>query len=485
MRKKPNILLIMTDEQRFDAVGYANKEVHTPYLDALAQDSVVFRHAYASNPSCIPSRAAMFTGRYPSQCGAPCYITPLNADETTFMTRLQDAGYHTGCIGKQHFWTFGGRRGYDYEDIVDYHAPMRDISPEVDPRDFGLPGNHTVTDRACSYQRFLYESGFRHGEELYEAVSEHGVYRWKADEKYHVDAFLGDRAVDWLDAGRPKDRPWFLHLSFPGPHMPFDGIGLSDAAHYDLQRISLPQTSVEDLHEKPEYYRHLADKYTHRDAQTGAVQPGLGEEEIRLMRLAYYANMSLIDRKVGQVIEKLKAFGLYDDTLILFTSDHGDYMGDYGMATKAQYLSEALLRVPLLLKPAQSGFVGRAEDGLVSNIQIPATCLEAADVPIPRNGKQGSLLAYVNGQAEGPKTLYAEGRDLRSIRDERFKLIYYAKRPYGELYDLAVDPQERHNLWSDPAFEGEKQRLIRLLLDQVISLGENMDVPWNVGAPQI
>lgn len=119
MEKRPNILFIMTDEQRFDAVGYRNPEVVTPNLDALKEDSIDFCQAYTSNPSCIPARAAIFTGRYPSQCGVPGYMSCLPKTETTFMKLLKDGGYHTAVVGKQHFWKSEIERGYDYEDIVD------------------------------------------------------------------------------------------------------------------------------------------------------------------------------------------------------------------------------------------------------------------------------------------------------------------------------------------------------------------------------
>ena len=126
MKKRPNILLIMTDEQRVDAVGYRNPEVHTPNLDRLAQESVRFTNAYATNPSCIPARAAIFTGRYPSQCGAPTYMTPLPKNEVPIMRLLRAGGYHTAVVGKQHFWRYEGDKGYDWADIIDEH-----FTPEV------------------------------------------------------------------------------------------------------------------------------------------------------------------------------------------------------------------------------------------------------------------------------------------------------------------------------------------------------------------
>lgn len=483
MNKKPNIVFFMTDEQRFDAVGYANAQVHTPNLDRLAAQSVRFDNAYTPNPSCIPARASIFTGRYPSQCGAPCYITPLAKGETTFMKLLQQGGYYTAVIGKQHFWTSEVERGYDYEDIVDDHMPPRVISKQVDPADFGLPQNHTVSDRVSSYRAFLADSGFTRGDQLYRQIDPCGVYAFFGQERYHVDAYIGDRGLRWLDEGRPTDRPWFLTLSFPGPHMPFDGIGLPDADLYDEQALSLPDTDAADLRAKPPHYQSILRPYGLGDGDTPG---GLSPAQIRRMKRAYYANMSLIDRKIGAFLDRLRQLGLYDDTLILYTSDHGEYLGDFGVATKAQYLSEALIRVPMLLKPPMP-YAGSVEPSLVSSVEIAATFLTAAGLPVPPNISPRSLTQFYGpvGERELWGELYAEARDIRSIRDGRYKLIYYAGRDYGELYDLATDPIEKRNRWNDPSLRPERDRLERRLLDRLISLGENARVPWNRGAPVI
>lgn len=486
MSSKPNILFLMTDEQRFDAVGYRNPQVHTPNLDALCRESIDFSHAYTSNPSCIPARAAIFTGRYPSQCGAPCYITPLPKKEVTFMSLLRDGGYHTAVIGKQHFWRYEGDKGYNYMDIVDEHFPPKVISKEVDEKEFGLPQNLTVSDRVSSYVAFLADSGFTSGDQLYRQMDDKGIYQWIEDEKYHVDSHIGNQGLMWLEEGRPKDKPWFLTLSFPGPHMPFDGIGLPDAGEYDEAQLAIPDTTIADLFEKPPHYLDIAMKFGKLDIAGNTSPDGLTPGQIRKMKLAYYANMTLIDRKIGQFLTKLKELGEYDNTLILYTSDHGDYMGDFGIATKAQYCSEALMRIPFLMKPPLKAFQGVKEDSFVSSVEIAATCLSAAGIAVPANISQRSLTEFY--ESHDPKRLseiYMEARDIRAIRDHRYKLIYYAERAYGEFYDLKTDPNEKHNLWSVPQLQDEKSRLMGRLLDKLISLGENGAVPWNVGAPEI
>lgn len=486
MKKRPNILLLMTDEQRFDAVGYRNPEVHTPNLDRLAQESVQFTNAYATNPSCIPARAAIFTGRYPSQCGAPTYMTPLPKNEVTFMSLLRAGGYHTAVVGKQHFWRYEGDKGYDWADIIDEHFPPELISRELDESEFGLPQNLTVSDRVSSYVEFLADSGFTRGDQLYRRLSDKGIYEFFADERYYVDSYVGDRGLQWLQQDCPKNAPWFLTLSFPGPHMPFDGIGLPDAAQYRGEELALPDSSAADLLGKPPHYLDILKKFGQVKLGDPRQPGGLTPQEIRSMKLAYYADITLIDRKIGAVLELLKEKGLYDDTLILFTSDHGDFMGDFGVATKAQYLAEALVRIPFLLKPPAAGYPGRTEASFVSSVEIAATCLTAAGLAVPANMQQRSLTDfYTRPRPERWSEVYFEARDLRGLRGERYKLVYYAGRQYGEFYDLQADPGERYNLWEAPQVQAEKRRMLDRLLDRMISLGEYVQTEWHPTAPPI
>lgn len=486
MNQRPNILFIMTDEQRFDAVGYENDQVYTPNLDRLAGDSVCFTRAYTTNPSCIPARAAIFTGRYPSQCGVPGFMSFLPKKETTFMKLLKDGGYYTAVVGKQHFWKSDIERGYDYEDIVDDHFPPDHINREATEEYFGLPAHRTLTPGVSSYVEFLADHGFTSGSQLFRKLSDKGIYEFFGEEKYHVDEYIGERGKTWLSQQCPKEGPWFLTVSFPGPHMPFDGIGLEEAALYDEDQLALPKTEAADLFAKPPHYLDIARKFGTVNLKEHTLPDGLSPEEIRLMKKAYYANITLIDRKIGEIVEVLKEKGLYDNTLILFTSDHGDYMGDFGVATKAQYCSEALMRIPFLLKPPVPEFKGYRETAFISSVEIAATFLKAAGVEIPKNVMGRSLTQFyeTGGRALWPE-IYMEARDIRALRDEHYKVIYYQNRSYGEFYDLQNDPEEKYNLWDDPLIQKEKQRLIYRLLDHMIDLGENERDVWNLGAPVI
>ena len=198
-----NILFIMTDQQRYDQMGYTNSAVKTPNLDYLAGQSIFFSNAFSSNPVCVPARASIFTGRYPSQTGVPHNGQCLPSSERTFMSMLRDAGYHTAVIGKQHFNRSPIEHGYDYEDIIDTHAAPKNIDPY----------NLQTSQLDNSYLRFLYDNGFRHAEDLFEPLDTI-LNRWKADTCFHVDHYVGERGKAWLKDERPTETPWFLCLSF-------------------------------------------------------------------------------------------------------------------------------------------------------------------------------------------------------------------------------------------------------------------------------
>ena len=451
--KRPNILFLMTDEHRFDCVGYTNPSVLTPNLNRLANESVIFTNAYSTSPSCVPARAAIYTGRYPSQCGAPTYITYLPPTETTFMTRLQKAGYYTAAIGKQHFGETTIQRGYDYMDLVDF----LETSPTP-----------------SSYVKFLRDAGLQ-PKQLRKRTSRFAS-TWIAEQKYHIDDYVGEQGKLWIQKQRPAGKPWFLTVSFHGPHQPFDGLGLKYEKQYALDKVELPQTNASDLAGKPPHFQEQV-----------KLSPGITEQEIRQMRLSYYSKISMIDDKIGGILDALRESGEYDNTLIVFCPDHGDFMGDFGLVYKAQYLSEVLMRIPMLAKPPIAGYRGRKESAFVHNFDIGPTCLTAASAEVPAEMSAQDLSKFWRepDEARRRELCFMDGHGLQGVRDERWKLVHYRDRPYGELYRLDSDPWEKKNLWSDPTAAVEKARLQNALLDHLIGIGRRSEAEWNVGAPKI
>jgi arylsulfatase A-like enzyme len=451
--RRPNILFLMTDEHRSDCIGYSNPAVKTPHLDALARDGVAFTNAYSTSPSCVPARAAIYTGRYPTQSSAPTYITYLPRHETTFMRRLRAAGYHTAAIGKQHFGASDIDRGYDYQDLID----------------------GTADERGSSYAAHLRSTGVKQAN-LREPAGRF-AFRWKGDPRLHIDDWVGERACRYLREQCPKDRPWFLTVSFHGPHQPFDGLGLPTENEYAGAAIPKPVATADDLRDKPPHFADLAKR-------SGALRP----DEIETIRRSYFSKITYIDRKIGQIIEELRARGEYDHTLIVFTADHGDYMGEYGMVYKAQYVSEALMRIPMLAKPPVAGFRGRRETAFVQNFDIAATSLAAAGIALPAEMSARDLSPFWSaGEAGAPRRefCFLDAQGIQGVRDARWKLVHYRDRDYGELYDLTADPYERRNLWNDAGAAQEKVRLRTVLLNHLLAIQPRSGEEWNKGAPKI
>lgn len=461
--EKPNILFLMTDEQRFDTLGAVNPVVKTPNLDALSADGVLFTRAYTSNPSCIPARAAMLTGKYPHQCGAPGYITHAFDHEKAFPVLLQNAGYHTAYIGKLHLATSGMERGLDYQDIVDSHSPQPQ-SPE-----------------ANSYQCWLHEQGFRNGNELLRWNPKVRLSAdWLADPMYHIDEYVGERGREWLANRAPGGQPWFCTVSFPGPHMPFDGGNLPEADLYAPEDVDMPETTFEMLSGKPPH-NSMA------DSKTPEPRLSYSADQIRSLRRAYYANITQIDRKIGEITAALRARGEYDNTLVIFTTDHGEYMGEFGLVAKGQHVHEALMRIPFIVKPPAGGVPGKRESALISSVDIAATCLTAAGADVPADMPSQDLSPYWRTPEDlnDRSSVYMEAGGIRVLRDQRWKYCHYRDREHGELYDLQNDPLETTNLWDKPHMADLKAYFSRRLVDKLIALSPKADIPWNKLSPRI
>ncbi len=451
----------MTDQQRFDALSCVNSEIKTPHLDELIRHSVHFTKARCVNPSCVPSRAAIFTGKYPSQCECPMFITKLPKSEKTFMSMLRDVGYYTAVIGKQHFAGSEIEKGYDYEDIIDGHGTF---APE---KNLG------------SYINFLRENGVDP-----KTVSEDGFISgatWKADTKYHIDSYIGEQGKKWVAECAPNiEKPWFFTLSFSGPHHPYDGVGTDFEELYDEKELSMPTTSYDDLNEKPPHFKKM-DGYAH------IYLKDFTKEDYIKTKKSYYANMSLIDEKIGEVIAQLKADNLYDNTMIVFTSDHGDFMGDYGMVEKLQCLTDSLMRVPLFVKPPVKDYVGYKTSDNVLNIDIAATCLELAEAQIPKEMQSFTYTPYWDKQKTKKvrNGVYMEAGEIKGCVIDDIKVVHYIGRDYGEIYDLNKDPLEVKNLWSDNKYEAHKLKAYAFIMAEMYKQTPEWDTPWNIGTPEI
>ena len=464
MKKRPNIIFIMTDQQRYDTMGCVNPKVITPNLDKLIENSVFFENGRCSNPSCVPSRAGIMTGKFPSQCQVPAYISYLPDTEKTFMKRLKENGYYTAVVGKQHFAGSKIDKGYDFEMIVDAHMPF---SP---------------SEQLGVYEDYLKEQGLNPKEMYQKTLISGGV--WKADIKHHVDNFIGEKGKEWLEnrlsVEENQDKPFFFTLSFPGPHHPYDLEGTKYADMYNLEDMEESESTYEDLEQKGPQFKNMG-------MYSDIYLKDYTKEQFLRTKRSYYANITLIDEKVGEVIDILKKHNAYDDTVIIYSSDHGDFMGDYGLVEKLQCLEDSLMRVPLFVKPPIAGFSGIRVKEPVVNIDIASTCMELSETPLEAPMSDYSFVPYWDKSKELRirPYIYMEAGAIRGVLCNGIKTIHYVNRDYGELYDLNKDPLERKNLWNDKDYEDAKLHGYRCMFDSMYKATPGFDTPWNIGTPEI
>lgn len=454
---RPNILFITSDQQRRDTLGaYGSRVVRTPNLDKLAQEGVVFERAYAQNTVCIPCRACLQTGRYTHQHGvrymeAEIDLTPgLAPHETTFMERLQDAGYATGATGKIHMMP---ERDFDYLQIVGGKGARwtQSTGLPIGPAPLGRQYAEWLEAREPGAYERIYEQ--RRLPEYKASMS--SIVNCLPLELY-VETFILEKSVEFIRQRR--DNPFFLWCGFCGPHGPHDPPA-SHAGLYPIEEMELPATRFCDLNERPPYIAKRA-RPEFREREGGTA--------LRRFIAYYYALCTLIDDYVGQLLAALEESGQLDNTLIVYTTDHGEMLGEMDMYSKGNFY-EPVAHVPLLARPPKGWPAGR-EGGLVETMDVAATFLDYAGLPRPKEMSAASLRPALEGGSVGKETVLSEYTTTnqsvngKCLVSDRYKFAYWDAGQGGEFYDLREDPHETRNLYNDPAHREERDRHAEMLL---------------------
>jgi arylsulfatase len=457
--RRPNILLLMADQHRADILGCAGDPVvSTPNLDRLAAEGVRFERAYCLGPLCMPARASVLTERYVRDHGVFENASEVDVGSPTFLTALREAGYHTGCVGKMHLWVHGGRRARHTRERVDQLRAYGFAEPI---ETVGKLANVVVRSE---YSEYLEELG------LYETYREFvgartyrsGTPVWNSDPiplpaDAYVDEWHGRRTVEWIESWH-DDCPFFQWVGFPGPHDPWDA---PRAARKVYEGVEMPMPGTLALPEVPPagpFNRFLRVFMGHGGTD------GLTDSVIQDVRRAYYADVTVIDRAVGSIMAALERTGRLDDTWVIYTSDHGEMMGEHRMLMKMVFY-EPSVRVPLIVRPP-GGTEPRVVNDLVEQFDLSATLRELAGAPALPDSEARSLLpAIEDGASTGRKVVRSENYGFAMFRDERYKLVVYEDDQLpGQLFDLEQDPREDHNLIADP---GAAQVLERMMQEQV------------------
>lgn len=460
---QPNILLILTDQQRWDSLGcYGVPGVHTPHLDRLASQGVRFDRCYVNGTICTPSRASLWTGKHLPGHGVHSLHDCLPEDEVLFPKRLQEAGYHTALFGKLHVSghdrEFERRHPNDGFDVYEWAS---------DPKGpWGMDN---------AYLRWMEERN----PELREAIrNSEPIGNIPAES--HMTTWAAERTIDYLER-RSEDQPFFCCMSVFDPHSPYTNHPKEMEEVLDIP--NLPEVVAGD---QPFEGRPLAHDMERR---WGPKVPD--PETLALWRVGYHAAIAHIDAQVGRVLDTLDAEGLGDDTVVVFTSDHGDMMGDHGLMTKGSYFYDACTRVPMIVRAP--GVAPAVETSPAQLHDIAATCLSVAgedDQSIRKwspdsvcltdsaalSRRNRAVCLYRNsGNCSKPETGYRGYFDppiygTMWFEDDHKVSLYHspeadADHPPGEVYDLSADPNEMENLWSAAEKRDIRERSLRKAFD--------------------
>jgi arylsulfatase len=464
---RPNILLICTDQQRWDALAAAgNSAIMTPNLDWLAAQGVRFDRCFVQSPVCAPSRASLMTSRYPRNHGLWANGVDIDPTEQLFTAALAADGYDCGLVGKFHLGAAWNGR----------------TEPRVDDgfRVFRWSHDPYVRSPENSYHNWLEEQfpGL-----LEETLSQGNDAIDHLPTEAHYSHWVGEEAVEFLRTGRDTSKPFCFVVNFFDPHHGF-GAPAEYRDRYDPQALPRPIGGPDDLDDKPAIYREASAK-----SYAGTL-PGFEDytaDEIQGIVADYYAMISLVDDEVGRILGALDEEGLADDTLVVFTSDHGELLGDHRMLLKGPMMFDSSVRVPLIVRWPGVLPEGETRDDLVQWIDLAPTLLEAAGIAgLPR--AQGSSLLGLAQSGRWPQARgWALGEYRNScipyevpvhttmLRTDEWKVVVHHGAPStprertGELYDLVNDPQESRNLWDDQEFTGRRAELQEQLLDVLVA----------------
>lgn len=470
--KRPNILWIMTDQHKANALSFVWNQLSdapyrceqrdlTPNLDALSQDGYFFPNTYCPSPVCGPARASMKTGKYPPATGAVKNWKALNEDNTYLPILLRDSGYQTGMSGKLHFFPPEADYGFQVRHLSDapYSVYWEDDKHSeyikwLKENYFDAKGVDPVelfnTDESAydsNIKQFIQGSFFRSKEE-------------------HETGWTTERTIDFLENDWAGEQPFFCYTSYFGPHQPY---GAPDPYNdfVSPDDILLPESYYTDFKKGcPVFEEKNRTLYDH-------IRRDMTEQDVKEVIASYLGQVHMIDESIGELIAYLKQKGLYDNTFIVFSSDHGDHLSEHGLFFKGE-MYDSCAKVPLIIKPAGCRSPHYKPE-VVNTIDLFQTLLDVAEIGWkPRPGKEAEytesrslmpLLTQENAPWNNETySIFGDKRDsaLCMIRQENCKLIRLAHGPNDavyEMYDLAKDPHEHINVYEAPEYQAVRQQL--------------------------
>lgn len=462
---KPNVLLIMVDQMRADCLSLLDHPVvDTPNIDQLARDGVLLNNAYAATPTCVPARASVLTGMSQTSTGRVGYEDKVAWNyQHTLPETFAEAGYHTQCVGKMH--TYPTRNLCGFHNVVLHDGYMHynrfkheSLGTELfDQTDDYLPW---LRERAGS-QVDMTDLGL-------DCNSSTVARPWNLPEAWHPTNWVTTQSIDFLRRRDPS-KPFFLKMSYVRPHPPFD----PPQVYYDMYRdLEMPESPIGDWAQQD-------------DQEKAGFNPVTGKGIAPKRRLdqakaAYFALITHIDHQIGRFLMAMQEYGVYDNTVILFVSDHGELLGDHHLFRKSLPY-EASAKVPFIIsdpgnclnleKNIQLDEVVELRDIMptlldAANLSIPATVEGQSVLDVWRNHSEQSWREYIHGEHEFGELSY------QYITDGKEKYIWFSQTNEEQFFDLQKDPQELHNLMDDPQYTATIDRRRKQLIHELIGREE-------------
>lgn len=508
--RRPNFLFVVTDQHRADYLGcYGHPVLRTPHIDSLAAAGTRFERFHAASPVCMPNRATLLTGRHPSAHGLRVNGAALSVRANTFVEQLRRAGYRTASLGKSHVQPMTDRPAQGLsgsepsvdawkDDGGDYTQEQPHRFTGTEPQAVATPyyGYDEVDfvtfhgDQAGGHYQQWLRRHLPEAEQLRDRSRQlpHScvcpqAYRTAIPEEFYSTSYIRDRAVDFLHSTRGQAQPFFAFVSFPDPHHPFTPPGrywdLYDPADFSVR---LPYEAHRNPPPPMRWCRErLLDGTRHLQGPHDSFFAT--ERELREAMALSAGMIAMIDDALGDILRALDESGRREDTVIVFTADHGDYLGDYNLVLKGALASQAITRVPFIWSDPQASRAPGAQvsRALASTLDIAPTVLERAGVEA-YGGMQGrSLLGCMDGANSVWDSLLIEYQDsrtrqgftrpacVRSLITDRHRLSVYLDQGWGELYDHHQDPDESHNLWDEPAHRETRAQLTQALMHKMLA----------------
>ena len=499
MSSRPNILLITTDQQRWDSLGvYESPGYDTPVLNKLCKYGIYFDRTYCPSPVCTPARVSILTGQYPTRTGAyqigmepvPCLDSPNLA------SILADNGYSTAIIGKTHFVA----RTIESEHVaglLDKTSPEElmfdvDFWNNFDGPYMGFEyvrhasGHTNCKPPTCHYRAWLANQGLNLDHQHWEwrdnkpVVGELQQGSWPIAEEYTQTAWITSELNDYIKLQSKNDDPWFCWASYQDPHPPF----ICPEPYFsevDMTGVDLGGYKPGEFDDKPPFYKRFIEGKGWSDsdeldfAENGLNVPYIYEYDSvtdpHKAIKSYIGMVNMLDKYLGKVIDKLRKSGELENTLILFTTDHGEMLGRHGLWQKGVTAFDDCQRIPAVAYwPArQKQPVGKS-DSMFNLVDIMPTFLEAAGIECPPLVQGVSQLSAITGEKAVVRDwalvdfLVSRKLHQQSLIHDEYKLVVYQHADYGELYNLGDDPDQYRNLYNEPEYWDIQVKMMKKLI---------------------